>query len=41
MRVYSSDQAVAMANAMADLFHALGGIADEVSGEGERAVAER
>ena len=41
VRVYSSDQAVAMANAMADLFHALGGLADEASTEGEPSLAER
>ena len=44
VRVYSSDQAVAMANAMADLFHALGGITD-ITEEGvtevEPSLAER
>jgi transcriptional regulator with XRE-family HTH domain len=41
VRVYSSDQAVAMANAMADLFHALGGITEEGATEVEPSLAER
>lgn len=41
VRVYSSDQAVAMANAMADLFHALGGITEEGVTEVEPSLAER
>ncbi|MFM8943918.1 MAG: helix-turn-helix domain-containing protein [Actinomycetota bacterium] len=41
VRVYSSDQAVAMANAIADLFHALGGLDDEAAEGAEGTLAER